>query len=368
MKPLNAVSGSIVTVSQPVSHALKDVDGVAILHLGRKYIDRNGNDFDATVEFGDAVAASYDPVIHEAKLNPDHNKAGEAWGAIKRVYRQGSTLFADYTRVPADKAEKISANGLWNKRSAEFYMDLEGRGPYLRNVSPLSIHPPAVKSLPDIAPSQIRPAVYAFSEETTEDGAQVIRLSTDDDTTPEGTMSDTVSRAEFEALQKQLAELSEQKEQQTVELQERDGKVDELLESNKKLQKQNEILLSEGQRQAAANRLHNAEKFVEGLGRRVTPGMKEAGLVELLAFMEGDSDGTIELSEGGKASPAKLLRDVLAACIEGPELGEDQTKTIELAEGRSADARDARIKAYAKDKGISYSEAATALKGGYANG
>lgn len=97
----------------------------------------------------DAIAADYDPDLHEAPVTLDHAQTGPALGWVAGVRRSGDRLVA---RVRAAGRELIDAlrRGTFKKRSVELYPALPETGrPYLKAVSLLGAAAPAVRGLRD---------------------------------------------------------------------------------------------------------------------------------------------------------------------------------------------------------------------------
>ncbi|MCB1022067.1 MAG: hypothetical protein KDC27_19200 [Acidobacteria bacterium] len=100
-----------------------------------------------TVAEVEAIAKSYDPTFHEAPVVIGHPKTdAPAWGWIEKLEAAGGVLRAKLKQVSPEFAELV-ASGRFKKRSAAFYLDLGGRGLYLRHVGFLGAEPPAVKGL-----------------------------------------------------------------------------------------------------------------------------------------------------------------------------------------------------------------------------
>lgn len=100
----------------------------------------------------DAMAAAYDPAVHEAPLVVGHPKDNApAYGWVRALARDGDRLQAVPAQIDADFAELVRA-GRFKKVSASFYAPDAPANPapgtyYLRHVGFLGAQPPAVKGL-----------------------------------------------------------------------------------------------------------------------------------------------------------------------------------------------------------------------------
>jgi len=98
-----------------------------------------------------AMAADYNPQIHEAPVTQDHAQAGPAHGWVAGLRAQAGSLFADVRDV-SDALMAAIRNRSYKKRSVELYGAFEKTTrPYLRAVSFLGAGVPAVKGMADIA-------------------------------------------------------------------------------------------------------------------------------------------------------------------------------------------------------------------------
>lgn len=112
----------------------------------------------------DAIAGAYDPQKHEAPQTLDHAKAGPAYGWVKKVWREGASLFASLRSVPKTLATAIG-NGRYGKRSAEIYRPgVVGDTRYLRAVSILGAQVPVVKGMAPIPASFAEATAFAEYE------------------------------------------------------------------------------------------------------------------------------------------------------------------------------------------------------------
>lgn len=288
--------------------------GVEILRQG-DFTDATGKPVSLGVDKLQAVAGSYDPEFHEAKLNTDHAESGPALGRVSRLYVEGDKLKADLLDVDSEVAREMVVGGKYPCRSAELYPDLEGRGPYLRNLAILGTHPPAVKGLARINPTQLVPqTAFAFAE--TEDGVQTYSYSTE-----EVVMANEPA-PEILALTEKLDEQAKKLAEYEAKLAEKEAEEAEIT----KLKEDNLRLVEEADARAKSLKLAEAKtRAADKLAklkeeRRITPGMEEAGIGEMLTAIELMEE---PVAVGDKQITfGELIDKVLAAIPPMPETGE----------------------------------------------
>lgn len=96
--------------------------------------------------FVQAVAANYDPKFCDAPITTDHQDKGPAYGWIEAAKFEGEKLMVAFRDVDENLKKLVDA-GKMNKVSVEFFMDLPGKGPYLKAVTFLGAAIPQVKGL-----------------------------------------------------------------------------------------------------------------------------------------------------------------------------------------------------------------------------
>jgi hypothetical protein len=97
----------------------------------------------------DAIAADYDPKMHEAPVTVDHAQNGPAYGWVKNLKRAGNLLVASI-RIQSRNFLDWLKSGAYKKRSIELYRKFSATGrPYLRALTFLGAAPPEVKGLAD---------------------------------------------------------------------------------------------------------------------------------------------------------------------------------------------------------------------------
>ena len=144
------------------------MDRIAIFKTGH-YAAASGETLDATADYVRAIAAAYDPALHEAPVVIGHPKDNApAYGWVRALtFDEGSgTLYADLAQVEPQFAALL-ADGRFKKRSASIYAPDHPNNPtpgkpYLRHVGFLGAQPPAVKGLADFAAAAA--PVYEFGD------------------------------------------------------------------------------------------------------------------------------------------------------------------------------------------------------------
>lgn len=145
-----------------VSLSTRDLVGVECfavgVHNGHRY---TGDDLDDMVAAFDDLhdRLGYDPPVkldhdEEQPLLEDTSKdGGPAFGWVSKLYRKGSKLLADLSKVPEKLAELVEA-GAYRGRSAEIWWDVEFEGKTYRRalkaLALLGVKMPAVRKLKDI--------------------------------------------------------------------------------------------------------------------------------------------------------------------------------------------------------------------------
>lgn len=251
------------------------------------------------------IVQNYDPTLHEAKLVKGHTKRDdsdrEGFGRITGLRMEGQRVLADFSDMSPDTALAISKRGMWDNRSAEITLDLDGKGPYLKNVSLLSARAPAIKGMARIEPNQIVP-IAAFSE-------------------PEGTATYSYYFEEVDMPNEptpSAAEiaLSEDNKQKDIALAEANAKIAALSAKADKVEHLETIALASQAALAKAD----AKEFISQYPRRIVPAVRDIAL----ACLCPDPTGEICLSESGsirKVSSAEAFKAFIAALPDfGPAL------------------------------------------------
>lgn len=155
---------------------MQKIEDVEIFRAGTHRAS-SGQVMTISVEEVARIAASYNPEYHEAPVVVGHPADNQpAFGWVKGLKEVGGKLLASLEIVP-EFVEAIS-KGLFRKRSASFYQNLEGKGMYLRHLAFLGAAPPAVKALADISLSDMAGGgAVALSFTEIDPGVEVSRLA-----------------------------------------------------------------------------------------------------------------------------------------------------------------------------------------------
>ncbi len=114
-----------------------------------KHTSSDGSQMEFSKRDLDSIAAKYNSRYHEAPVVIGHPQTdAPAYGWVETLKTEGQVLMAKLKDLSADFLDMLR-QGLFKKRSASFYKDLDGRGFYLRHVGFLGATPPAVKGLAD---------------------------------------------------------------------------------------------------------------------------------------------------------------------------------------------------------------------------
>jgi hypothetical protein len=139
------------------------VKDVEIMRAGT-HTSSSGDRVTFTDDDLEAIARAYNPQYSEAPVVIGHPvENGPAYGWVKALEAVGGRLLATLDLVP-EFVEAVR-QGLFKKRSASIYHDLDGKGRYLRHVGFLGAMPPAVKALSDINLAESQPsATFEFAD------------------------------------------------------------------------------------------------------------------------------------------------------------------------------------------------------------
>lgn len=325
-------------------------DGIQIFRAGR-HIDDSGT----THEFSEAdvagMARSYSPALREAPLTVGHPKDNlPAYGWVKSAEVQGGVLVINPHQVEPQFAEMVNA-GRFKKRSASFYPPSAPNNPtpgnwYLRHVAFLGAQPPAIAGLKDIQFSEDDAGgVVCFSEET-------------DPPAPASTHQQeslSMTEAEIQALKDKLA--AEEKARAEAEAREKAAK-----EEADKAKAETASFAEKAKADRTAGFVSFAETQVKA--GRLLPKDKDMAVATMEALADAQP---VEFSEGStttKVTPTAWLQNLIATAKPHVSFGEFASGTAP-AEGAAKGKSDAEIdqaaKAYARDKGVNYTEALSAV-------
>ncbi|MBN9528225.1 MAG: peptidase [Alphaproteobacteria bacterium] len=297
-----------------------------------------------------AIAAGYDPAVHEAPLVIGHPKTDDpAFGWVQglRVGADGG-LEAEVHQVDPAFAEVVDA-GRYKKISPSFYSPTSPRNPkpgayYLRHVGFLGAEPPAVKGL--------RPVEFAETEADSDvlEFSEAVPPPAPPAPSPEPPTTSPVK--ETTVTPEEAARLEAE---------------------NKTLQERLKAMTADVAAKEAALRHDVNLAFAEGLTREAKLAPKHRDVVvavlDHLATPAGDGE-TLSFGEGNDKKPmAEALKSFLSDQPEIVALRDTATKDraaggaddeVSYAEGTDPEriALDKRIRAYASEHKVTYAVAA----------
>lgn len=322
-------------------------DGIEIFRAGR-HIDDSGTPHNFTEADLADMASSYNPALREAPLTVGHPKDNlPAYGWVKSVQNTAGVLSINPHQVEPQFAEMVHA-GRFKKRSASFYPPSAPNNPtpgkwYLRHVAFLGAQPPAVAGLKDIQ----------FSEDDAGGAVSFSEIATAPSTQPKAL---SMTEAEIQALQAQLE--AEKKARADAEAKAKAA------EETAAAAKAEAASFAE---KAKADRTAGFVSFAETQVKagRLLPKDKDMAVATMEALADAQP---VEFSEGGgttKVTPATWLQNLIATSKPQVSFGEFGGASTAPAEGAAAGKSDAEIdaaaKAYARDKGVNYAEALSAV-------
>ncbi len=107
-----------------------------------------------TESFLQKVVNNYDTSYFNSPITLDHKESGETYGRIEELKFENKSLYAKFSDIREELIKLIKTKA-YTERSAEFYKDLDGMGPYLRAVSFVPF--PAIKGMEPICLSENLP-------------------------------------------------------------------------------------------------------------------------------------------------------------------------------------------------------------------
>lgn len=344
---------------------------IHILRAGT-HTDANGVNLTFTEADLAASAAAYRPELHEAPFVVGHPKDdGPAYGWAQSLAAKGRDLFVTPAQVNAEFAEQVEA-GAYKKVSAAFYGPTHPRNPapgvwYLRHVGFLGAMPPAIKGLRAVAFAEDAELLTEIELEYSEQPTTA--------ETPEPSSLPPETEAQHPGTGVSPEGSTMPPPEPTVTPEEKAA----LEARNTQLQAELDAARSTLQAQAAAANTAAHTAFAEALvsEARITPDDK-ALLIAALDHLEpavlpGAQAQVVEFGEGDAKKPmATALMDWLKALPKRVEFSEQASReraaqtekpadTVQYAEGTPAEtiALDQKIRAYAAEHKLSYSDAAT---------
>ena len=146
---------AVTTKPTPTGAAPAPLDQVEIFRPGR-HVAMSGQVIDFTAADVAAIAAAYDPAVHEAPHVVGHPKTdGPAYGWVQSLgVNDAGRLCVMASRQVEPQFAELVTTGRFKKRSASFYPpghpgNPRPEGYYLKHVGWLGATPPAVKGLVD---------------------------------------------------------------------------------------------------------------------------------------------------------------------------------------------------------------------------
>lgn len=318
------------------------------LHIFRagRHTAQSGTSFEFSEAEVDAIAAAYDPALHEAPIVVGHPRVdAPAYGWIKSLRAEGAELFAEPDQVEPAFAEMVRA-GRFKRISASFYPPKAASNPapgtyYLKHVGFLGAQPPAVKGLKAAEFAEDADAVtleLEFSE------AQIAGLSSagfsglrrvisglrDWLLTSQGQeVADSVIpaheiesiRTTEEFMRKTMERDAPEDATEAVPFAETQEGETDMSEKDKQTPEERQAALDAREAEIAAKEAAFAESRAEERRKedaalldtlaedgRIAPGIKD----EMAAFMENlDAEEEVSFAEGKAASPRDWFRDLL---------------------------------------------------------
>jgi len=294
--------GTVKVNRQSVSFG-EPLSGVEILRSGRHRAS-DGQAYDVSREMISAIAKAYDPALHEAPATIGHPKDNApAYGWVTGLRAEGDLLKADFDVIPEFK--EALRQGLFKKRSASLYPDLEGRGWYLRHVGFLGGTPPAIKGLEDIAFGDARDAVTIdFNEEQRMSWKDLFKRAVDE--MPEGAAPMVIHQPQPAVATLGVSFGEEEVARRVKDAEEaaarkaRDEAALEFAEERKRAESE---ALAKTHKTDVKSRLDALMKD----GCRVTPAMMKDGLAEFCEHLAFVPNSALDFAESGKKPPWEWL-------------------------------------------------------------
>lgn len=355
----------------------KGFDNYIEIFRGGKQTDSAGkeHDGDALIE---TAASSFNTAAHEPPAvigHPKDNAPAYAWVEdLKTEVVDGSKILLAKFKQVVPEFEEMVKKGLFKKRSASFYPD--GR---LRHVGFLGAMPPAVKGLADIPFSEAdEPVTFEFEESwKVYSIGQVLQRLRDFLIEQFGTdkADKVIPTWELDSIKQPSEPVEDFSDRSTNK-----GEEDMTTYSEEDFNKAVAAAKKEGKDEAVSEfeETSREKRFSDDLARvqefcdrmvqegKIAPAWVDFGLKEFMESQAGSE--AIEFAEGGKKDPLDWLMDFfenqVPKLVEFKEVAGRDTDLPDVeAEFAECDDEDRlelhrKIKALAKEKEISYSEAA----------
>lgn len=329
-------------------------DAIEIFRPGR-HIDDQGVEREFTAADVAAIAAGYNPALHEAPLtvgHPRHDLPAYGWVGALRVTPEGRLAFT--ARDVEPQFAEMVATRRFPKRSAAFYPPEHPKNPtpgrwYLRHVGFLGAQPPAIAGLREVQFADDAAGTVSFSEAGTGllPAHQEHRTMTEEEKAAK-------ARAEKAEADAKAAEDARAKAEAKAEAAEK-------------------ALAQFAEQQRTARHASNVA-FCEGLAKaegehagRLLPKDVQIAAAALDALADAEP---VEFAEGDttrKVSPVEWLKGHLASRTPVVQFGEfapgNAGGTHQYGKPGDDAELDRRAHAYAREHKVSYAEAVSAVVG-----
>lgn len=323
-------------------------DAIEIFRPGR-HIDDQGVEREFTPADLDAIAAGYDPALHEAPLtvgHPEHDRPAYGWVAGVGVASNGHLVIQARDADP--RFAEMVAQRRFPKRSAAFYPPTHPKNPtpgrwYLRHVGFLGAQPPAISGLREIQFADDAAGLVVFSEADPGQSPKESRMTDEEKA--------AIARAEkAEADARAAADAAAQ------------------ADSRARAAEEQLARFAEQQRQARhAAHVAFCESLAGAEGVHAGKLLPKDVAVAAAALDALADAQPVEFAEGDvtrKVSPAEWLKQHLSSRAPVVRFGEFAPGTAggqHQAPPKDDAELDARARAYARDHKVSYAEALDAV-------
>ena len=332
-------AGRLLAAMEGESAHSEETGWIPIFQTGT-WTDAQGNTRTWTEKDLDEIVENYDPNWHEAPVVIGHPKEDvPAYGWVEKLKRAGNVLHAKIKDVVPEFKELVN-KGAFKKRSIALSKAIKDGVWYLRHIGFLGAVPPAVKGLADIKLAQ-------------EVGDSVVEISFSEGGSMDiGKIKEELAASIRKELEARFAEQVKREKEEKEQL------AKEKMELERKL------------------KLAEHEKFIGTLMSegKVTPAMKEAGIVEFMLQLNSETE--VEFAEGQKKSPLAFFKDFLSnlpKIVEFKEMAK-KDKAGKEQEGNEAEFKEVpgiidqerlelhkKAVAYQKEHNCTYKEAILAI-------
>lgn len=323
---------------------------IEIFRAGR-HVDDQGVPHDFTQADLDSIAATYDPVRHEAPLtvgHPQHDRPAYGW--VAGVRSAGGRLSITHRDVEPQFAEMV-VQRRFPKRSTAFYPPEHPKNPtpgrwYLRHVGFLGAQPPAVSGLKEITAqfSDDAAGLVCFSEA----GAAGSQSTSVQESTMTEEEKAAIERAEkAEAKAKDAAEAKDRAEAKAAAA---ENALAQFAEQQRSQRHASHVAFCEG---LAAVEGEHAGLLLPKDVQVAVAALDALADAQPVEFAEGDVTRKVSVLEWLKAHLASRAPVVQFGEFAPGNAGTDPRR----AENLSDDEVNQRAKAYAGKHNVSYAEA-----------